>query len=419
MGIFIKGETRALHTDEEMQLLVSTLPGFVGVDSAEYTGVEAIKNSDVFTAVMMIASDLAKMRIQVTNSGIHDPTDKLETLFNVRPNKAYNGYIFKLTVFANALLTKNGYIEIVRSPQGEPLELYHLKTSRMALKQKAGSTELYYEYTTIDANNKEKKRNIPFDNVVDVKPYSLNGTDGISILASLTEDLDTQKYSKKFFANFFKNGTQAGGLLTMKGSKLSKDAREKLRDEWQKSNSGQAQAGKVLILDETMDYKQLEVDTEILKLINTSQHSTAQVAKVFGIPLHRFGIVTSNMSLEQSNLDYLYNTLSPYMEAVIAELNFKLIAPAYDGLKSFRFDTESFKMADSSTYINNLKTQVDTGLLSLDEARKKLGQEPIPGGFGAKHRVSLNYVAIDKVDEYQNVTSTDNRLLSEGGETNE
>lgn len=417
MGIFYS--KRALHTEDEMEILVSTLPGFSGISTSDYSDVEAMKNSDIFTAVMMIASDLAKMRIQVTDNGIHDKGNALESLLNVRPNRFYNGYIFKLTVFANALLTKNGYIEVERDEEGDPVALYHMKTSRVSLKQRKNSTEVYYEYITTDANGKEKIRELKFNDVIDVKPYSLNGTDGLSILSSLTEDLDTQKYSKKFFSNFFKNGTQAGGLLTLKGSKLSPEAREKLRDEWQKANSGQAQAGKVLILDETMDYKQLEVDTEILKLINTSQHSTSQVAKVFGIPLHRFGISTSNMSLEQSNLDYLYNTLSPYMEAVISEFNFKLIEPEFDGLKAFRFDTESFKMADSSTYINNLKTQVDTGLLSLDEARMKLGQEPIPGGYGSKHRVSLNYVAIDKVDEYQIPASTDNRLISEGGETNE
>src|SRR5699024_11340765 len=129
-------------------------------------------------------------------------------------------------------------------------------------------------------------------------PYSLDVVNGLSMWDSLSPDLEMQRHSKNFFANFFKNGTQAGGLLKLKNGQLSAEAREKMREKFQEANSGANNAGKVLVLDETMDYESFEIDTEILKLINTSQHSTAQVAKVFGIPLHKFGIETSNMSLK-------------------------------------------------------------------------------------------------------------------------
>lgn len=416
MGLFY--QTRALATEEDLHQLVSILPGFQGLPSNVTAEFEAVKNSDIFTATMMIASDLAKMRIQVVEEGVRKKADPLENLLNVRPNLTYNSYIFKLTVFANALLTKHGYVEIVRDPGGRPIELYHLKTSEMELKQRADNT-LYYIHTRRDASGKETKRNLEFEDVIDFKMYSLNGTDGLSLLESLGEDLDAQKYSKKFFANFFRNGTQSGGLLRMKGAKLSREAREKIRDEWQRANTGQASAGKVLVLDETMDYSQLEVDTDILKLITNNTYGTSQIAKVFGIPLHRFGIETMNMSIEQSNLDYLHNTLSTYMEAVVAELNFKLIPPDDDGERSFRFDTETFKAVDSETQIKNIGTELDKGIINLDEARRKLGYPPLPDGMGQKYRVSLNNVSIDIADDYQLSKARDKRRTStEGGEEN-
>src|SRR5690606_21296691 len=310
----------------------------------------------------MIASDLAKMRLQVVEDGFRSGAEPLENLLNVRPNPAYNSYIFKLTVFANALLTKHGYVEIVRDNRDKPIELYHLKTSEVELKQREDNS-LYFVHTKKDSNGTEKKRDLRFEDVLDFRMYSLNGTDGLSILDSLGEDLDAQKYSKKFFSNFFRNGTQSGGLLKLKDAKLSKEARDKIRDEWQRANTGEAAAGKVLVLDETMDYSQLEVDTDILKLITNNNYGTSQIAKVFGILLHRFGIETMNMSLEQSNLDYLHNTLSTYMEAIVAELNFKMIPRSEDGVRSFRFDTESFKAVDSETLVKNLATQIDKGFI--------------------------------------------------------
>lgn len=417
MGLFY--QTRSIATEEDLQQLVSILPGFRGVPSSSIVELDAIKNSDIFTAVMMIASDLAKMRLQVVEEGIRSQSIALENLLNVRPNPAYNSYIFKLTVFANALLTKHGYVEVVRDEAGIPVELYHLKTSEVELKQQENGHALYYVHNQRLVDGRTRERRLYFNDVLDFKMYSLNGTDGLSLLDSLGEDLDAQRFSKKFFANFFRNGTQSGGLLKMKGAKLSKESREKIRDEWQKANTGQAAAGKVLVLDESMDYSQLEVDTDILKLITTNTYGTSQIAKVFGIPLHRFGIETMNMSMEQSNLDYLHNTLSTYMEAVVSELNFKLIPPEDDGVKSFRFDTETFKAVDSETQIKNIGTQLDKGIISLNEARRKLGLVPIDSPAADKHRVSLNNVTLDVADDYQLAKAGDNRRkAAEGGDDN-
>ena len=304
MGLFFN--RGAIHTFEEQEMLLSTLPGFTGIGHHEYTYDQALANSDIFTAVMMISSDLAKMDILVKNNNVHDPAHPIEMLLNKKPNNIYDGYTFKFIVFANALLTKHGYVEIVRDNKGQPTELYHLKTSQVELKQK--NNRLYYLH--------KGEREINYADVIDYKPYSLDGVDGLSMLSSLTPDLEMQKHSKSFFANFFKHGTQAGGLLKIKGVNLSKEAREKLREEFQKANSGADNAGKVLVLDDSMDFDKFEIDTEILKLINTSQHSTAQVAKVFGIPLHKFGIETSNMSLKDSMADYLQSTLSTYMKGI-------------------------------------------------------------------------------------------------------
>lgn len=392
------------HNEEEAEYLLSTLPGFTGIGHHEYTYDQALANSDIFTAVMMIASDLAKMDILVKNDNVHDPKHPIEALLNKKPNNIYDGYTFKFIVFANALLTKHGYVEIVRDNKGQPTELYHLKTSQVELKQK--NNRLYYLH--------KGEREINYADVIDYKPYSLDGVDGLSMLSSLTPDLEMQKHSKSFFANFFKHGTQAGGLLKIKGVNLSKEAREKLRDEFQKANSGADNAGKVLVLDDSMDFDKFEIDTEILKLINTSQHSTAQVAKVFGIPLHKFGIETSNMSLKDSMADYLQSTLSTYMKGITSIFEFKLFPRSG---RTLQFDTETYRKVDWSAYTETVSKQYNDGAITLNEYRRKIGEPPTTGAYGDKHRVSLNLVDAELVNEYQ-MKRMDNRLKSnvEGGE---
>ena len=70
LGYFYKTEMRDLkYNEEDLQMMVQTLPGFQGTKLREYEGIEAIKHSDIFTAVMMIASDLARMPIRLISNG--------------------------------------------------------------------------------------------------------------------------------------------------------------------------------------------------------------------------------------------------------------------------------------------------------------------------------------------------------------
>ncbi|MGV3043376.1 phage portal protein [Staphylococcus rostri] len=418
MGIFYNSNTRDLqYNEEDLQMMVQTLPGFQGTPLRHYDSVEAIKHSDIFTAVMMIASDLARMPIRLTVNGQIDFSNKLTNLLNIRPNAFYNGYIFKLVVFANALLTSHGYIEILRDKKGEPCDLIFRKTSEIELKMHKNGT-YYYNFKQVPENGKSIERNIKFEDLIDIKFYSMDGINGLSLLDTLSRTIDSDNNGKDFLNNFLRNGTHAGGILKMRGVLNDKKARDRARTEFHKAFSGTKQAGKVVVLDESMAFEQLEVDTEVLKLIRENKSSTREIAGVFGIPLHKFGIETTNMSITDANLDYL-STLKPYITCVCAELNFKFNDELSDNVREFKFDTTEIRVVDEKTQAEIDKINIDSGKTNIDEVRKRDGLPPIPNGYGSIHRVDLNHVNIALVDEYQMNKSraTDNKL--KGGETDE
>src|SRR5699024_5227085 len=146
-----------------------------------------------------------------------------------------------------------------------------------------------------------------------------------------------------------------------------KEAREKLRKEWDKSYSGVASSHGTIVMDETMEYSPIEVDTEVLKLINTSNHSTVQVGKVFGIPRHKFGLETANMIISEIKVDYLVSTLSPYLESIVSEIEYKLIDDSLYGGIYYKFNTDEYKMIDAETKVKNAKIKLETGISSINE----------------------------------------------------
>lgn len=392
MRFFSRAENRSLTGDEEIISFLSTA-------TVDYKSAKAIENSDVFTIVNLLASDVASLEIEKRKDGIN-AGGNVTSLLNVKPNNLYSGGTLKFIIAANALLNGESFCEIIRDKKGNVIALDHLLNSRVSVEF---DKKLIYRVI-----HDEKERVIQANDMLHFKFFTLNGVNGVSPLKSLKDDLSMQRDSKRFLANFFKNDTQTGGILKMKQGKLSKEARDKVKEEWQKSNAGVDSAHKVLVVDDTFDYEPIEVDTEVLKLINASTFSTETIGKVYRIPRHKLGLETSNMSLAQANLDYLTSTLNSYLKVITNEINFKLLN---DGKEKFEFDTSPFKTVDVETHTNLVTERFDKGLISLNEARQKLGDRPITHKNGNKHFVSLNYTTLDQIEEYQM------KKASKGGDT--
>lgn len=394
MGTFFNRTETREFTEEEAEVLISMLPGFSGT-ATNFTSAKAIENSDVFTVINLLASDVASLDVDMTKNEIVQPNETLD-LFNIAPNGLYSGGTLKFIITANALLNGESFCEIIRDTHNKVIALYHLRNSQVVVKKDV-ETNYKLVYDVTDDTGKTTRRIQPRD-ILHFKFFTLDGIRGVSPLKSLKDDLSMQRDSKRFLANFFKNDTQTGGILKMKAGKLSKEARDKVKKEWQESNAGVDNAHKVLVIDDTFEYEPIEVDTEVLKLINASTFSTETIGKVYRIPRHKLGLETSNMSLAQANLDYLTSTLNSYLKVITNEMNYKLMT---DYNSKFQFDTSPFKTTDVETHTKLTLEKVDKGIISLDEARIRLGEKPRNDELGKKHFISLNFTTLDQIEEYQ------------------
>ncbi|WP_426555162.1 phage portal protein [Bacillus safensis] len=133
--------------------------------------------------------------------------------------------------------------------------------------------------------------------------------------------MESQEAGKRLVTDFFRRGTNLSGIVNLKKGIPSPEARENLRKEFEKVNSGARNQQRIAVLSENEEFKQLEISTKVLEIVNNYTHSTKQIAKVFGLPPHKLGIEQVNTSLEQANLDLL------------REYAFKLLCCHYSGIK--------------------------------------------------------------------------------------
>lgn len=368
------------------------------MQATEYSSLSAIENSAVFTAISTIAGDISSLPIRVKESK-YEYNEELEYLLNTEPNAVMTGRSLKYILIANAILNGNGYAEVTRE-NGVPVELHHIPNEDVVnIKKKSTKKHLKeLEYEVKNFGDNAGTRIIKGQDIIHLMPFTTTGITGVSPLKALKEELETEKYSKRFFTNFFKNGTSTGSVLSF-DTKISPEAKEIIREQWQKTNAGVDNAHKVLVLDEGAKHESIKVDTEILKLINDSKSNAVKVAMVLGVPLHKFGIETHSMSLAEANSSYVVNTLNDYISSIESELNRKMLAEKEMRQRNkFVFDTDVYKYVDAKTKREIIKSDYEMGLISLNEAREELGKQPLEND---RHIQSLNYMNSELIDEYQ------------------
>lgn len=372
-----------------------------GNDSAKYVGVSALRNSDVLTATSIIAGDIA--RFPLIKKNVHGDIiqdEDINYLLNVKSTGNASARTWKFAMAVNTILTGNSYSRILRDPRtGKALQFQFYKPSETRVEE-LDSHELIY--TFVDSLT-GKEITCSAEDVIHWKFFSHDTILGRSPLLSLGDEISLQDSGTSTLLKFFKDGFSSG-ILKMEGGMLSGEARKKAREEFEKMREG-AKGGSPLVFDKTMSYEPLEIDTNVLQLITSNNFSTAQIAKALRIPSYKLGVNSPNQSVAQLTEDYVTNDLPFYFDAITSELGLKIFSPRDRRKCRLEFDTRSV----TGRNVDEIVKLVNNTLLTPNQGLIELGKQPSDNPDMDRYQTSLNYVFLDKKEEYQSL---------KGGETN-
>ena len=366
-----------------------------GNDSAKYVGVSALKNSDVLTATSIVAGDIA--RFPLIKKNVHGDIiqdEDINYLLNVKSTGNASARTWKFAMAVNTILTGNAYSRILRDPRtGKALQFQFYKPSETRVEE-LDNHELIY--TFVDSlTGKEITCNA--DDVIHWKFFSHDTILGRSPLLSLGDEISLQNSGTSTLLKFFKDGFSSG-ILKMEGAMLSGEARKKAREEFEKMREG-AKGGSPLVFDKTMSYEPLEIDTNVLQLITSNNFSTAQIAKALRIPSYKLGVNSPNQSVAQLTEDYVTNDLPFYFDAITSELGLKIFSPRERRKCRLEFDTRSV----TGRNVDEIVKLVNNTLLTPNQGLIELGKQPSDNPDMDRYQTSLNYVFLDKKEEYQSL----------------
>lgn len=366
----------------------------------------AMNIAAVYACIRILSNHVAMLPLQLFQESrgkkkrIHD--HPIAKLIETRPNPYMTPFQFKQTMEAHRQLYGNAYAEIEWSKTGYPKALWILNplvTKIVMEKDQHGNLKRYLVQTTL-VNGKVV--NLPYTSVLHIKGLSTNGIVGKSPIDVARETIGIQIAGQKFTGKFYANGTMSSGVLKVP-QPLNPEAKQVIRQEWEKFNNGLDNSHRVAILDAGLDYQSLGIKQCDAQYIETQKFSIAEIARIFNVPPHMLADLerATFSNIEQQSLEFVRDTLSPLLISWEQELQYQLFTEEEIEVKKFyfKFNLNSLLRGDSTNRAAYYEKMINLGIYSINEVRELEDKDKIKNGD--KHYMSLNYIDIDLMNEYQ------------------
>lgn len=333
----------------------------------------------VWAAVQLVAGAVGSLPLKVyrTNpdgSRVEAPRHQTAKLLaNPNPfmagDEAIEVTVAHLLLWGNAFLLKNRY-----QPGGPVTELLPLPPSKVKVEKIAGAP-VYVVNGKGPYSSKD---------ILHIRGLSFDGLVGLSPIQMAKQGLGTYAAVEKYQGKFWANNATPGGVLTHP-SRLSPEAAERLRAQWQSSHGGTSNASRTAILEEGMKFEPLSIPAEDAQLVQQMEMSALQVARLFQIPAHMMQTNASGASLTYSTTEMEYQhfvrfTLRRWLSRIEKSLlrdNDLFSNVGLGSQFSVAFDTADLTRGDMKTIADINLALYKEGVITRDEIRAEMGRGPI------------------------------------------
>ena len=347
----------------------------------------SMQHGPVMACVSILAEDVAKIPLDVftrQDDGGKKPATNHPLHRILRdPNNWQTRLEFVEMMQAGLVLTGNAYAVLLRDARGRPLQLIPVHPDRVTLYEAPGG-EWFYLVTRNGLHEMAVLRDVPIlvpqEDVFHLRWLSQwNSLLGSRRIWMAREPIGLGMGLEQHQARFTGQGARVGGALKTDG-KLSKEAREMLKSEWQKNQAGPRNSGATAVLEQGLEWQQVGLTMVDAQWIESREFQLREVARVFQLPPYKLGIMGSDSgpSMVQQGQEYLNGPISGYCERWKAKLEkfFDL-----DGEETFvSFDYEHFLKADIQTRFAAKRLAVGGPWMSPNEARRGEELPNVPHG---------------------------------------
>jgi hypothetical protein len=213
---------------------------------------------------------------------------------------------------------------------------------------------------------------------------------GLSPLMAASIDVDQHNMIAKHNIALLANGARPSGAIVFKPADdagmrmmLSDGQRQQLQSDLHSRFQGVDNAGKPVLLEGDFDWKEMGMSPRDMDFLSQMNMSAKDIALCFGIPSQLIGVPDAQTyaNVQEARLALYEETIIPLAKRIESDLN-EWLAPAFGDDISISYDIDSIPaMTERRRRVyENVTAAVRDGIISRNEARERLGLEPITGG---------------------------------------
>jgi HK97 family phage portal protein len=370
--------------------------GSSGWSSPSVTGLQinqqsALGHTAVMSATTMLAEDVAKLPWTVMRKADDESREEAKDHFLYdllqEPNAWMNGLELREMMQVGLILRGNAYALIKRNVRGQPISLIPWNPDHVN-EWIGADGSIFYRFNAQNLHDMAILRDfpflVPFEDVLHIRGFSLNGLLGMSRIALAREAIALGLSQEQQAARWMGNGAKPSGMLTT-DQKLTPDAAKRLSDDFKANVTGLQNSGKVIVGEQGLKFLPFSMTSADLEFIASRAFQLQEVARIFRIPPHMLGEMSrsTNNNIAQMAQEYINFTLTGYTNRWRAKMS-STFDLRRDNI-SVEFDYRDLTTADMTSRINNWRVAIMSMMAKPDEARIDLGWKPEGGEANKLH----------------------------------
>ncbi len=297
-----------------------------GRSAASLTRTGFLNNPIGFRCIKLIAESSAALDWVLQDDQMRYSSHPILSLIN-RPNAHQGGASFLEEFYGQILLTGNGYIEAVTNEDGVPVALHVLRSDRMSAVPGRDGWPVAYEYKV----GKSKCR-FPLDEVfpriLHVKSFHPQDDHyGLSPLMAAASAIDVHNAASQWSKALLDNAARPSGAIVYKGvdgnGSMSNDQYSRLVDELESNHQGAKNAGRPMLLEGGLDWKQMGFSPSDMEFHQTKASAAREISLALGVPPMLLGLPGDNTyaNYQEANRAFFRLTILPLVSHLASALS--------------------------------------------------------------------------------------------------
>lgn len=350
----------------------------VRLDSAELS----MTLATVYRCAAFLSDSVAKLPLRFETksaTGIFTPQGgRISWILSVSPNEYTTAFDFWRQVIFNMLFFGEAYILPQRDMMTGRIERLVLCSPWAARRTALG--RYYIEDTQQGIAGREYEES----EIIRIKGRSLNGLDGVSVLRFASTVTSIAGTADQNTLTTFANGGATMGFITNEQGVpgFGEYQTEALQAMAEDMANGIRRGDRIIAIGGKAQYHNFSMTAADMQALETRKFTVLEICRFFGVhPQFVFADTSTNYkSAENAYSSFMTDTLRPLLRQIEDELTRKLIGEADFEQNRFRFAEEELYAADLESRMRYTEKRIQTGTMTINEARQSFGKEPVEGG---------------------------------------